>query len=137
MLTTEWKSWIVLLNIFSFGFIMSHHRPVRVGDLIKREISNLLLKEIKDPRIGFVTITRVRVTPDLKIARVYFSVLASESDPGESLVGMLSANEFIRSELKKRLRLRFIPTLEFILDDTLDYVEKIETLLAKVKDKET
>ncbi len=135
MLTAEWKSWTGQLNIFSFGCNMSHHRPKRVGDLIKRKIGDLLLKEIKDPRIGFVTITRVRVTPDLKIARVYFSVLAAKGDPEESLAGLLSATEFIRSELKRRVRLRFIPSLEFILDDTLDYAEKIGTLLAKVKEE--
>lgn len=115
---------------------MSNYRPRRVADLLKREISDIIFKELKDPRVGFVTITRVNVSADLRIAKVYFSVLSTMGNIEDSLSGLNSANEFVRSELKKRVRLRFIPSLKFIIDDTLDYVEKIEKLIEKTK-KET
>lgn len=112
---------------------MSNFRPHRVADLLKREISEILFKELKDPRVGFVTITRVKVTADLRIAKIYFSALSSKGNVEDSLSGLNSAKEFIRTELKRRVRLRFIPILEFIVDDTLDYVEKIEKLIQQTK----
>ena len=112
---------------------MSHLRQRRIADLLKREISNIILKELKDPRIGFVTITKVKVTKDLKLARIYFSVLASEGNTEDSLTGLKNAQSFIKVKLNKRIRLRFIPAFEFFIDDTLDYYEKIEKLIAKTK----
>jgi ribosome-binding factor A len=108
-------------------------RQERVADLIKREISDIILKTIKDPRVGFVTITRVKVSRDLKYAKIYFSVLPSLGNMEDSLVGLKSAHDFFRSELNKRIRLRYIPQLTFIVDDSLDYVEKIEQLIEKAK----
>ncbi len=112
---------------------MSHFRQRRVADLLKREISEIILKDLKDPRIGFVTITKVKLTKDLKIAKIYFSVLSSEGNPEDSLIGLKNAHSFIKTMLNKRIRLRFIPTIEFFIDDTLDYYEKIEKLIAKTK----
>jgi ribosome-binding factor A len=109
-------------------------RPQRVADLLKREISDIILKQIKDPRVGFVTITRVKVSKDLKFAKVYFSVLSSMGNNEDSLAGLKSAHVFFRSELNNRIRLRYIPQLEFFIDDTLDYVEKIEQLIEKAKE---
>ena len=114
---------------------MANYRPRRVADLLKREISDIIFKELKDPRVGFVTLTKVDVTADLRIAKVYFSVLSSEGSVEDSLTGLNSAYVFIRNELKKRVKLRLLPSLEFILDDSLDYVEKIEKLIQKSKEE--
>ena len=108
-------------------------RQERVAFLLKREISDIILKEIKDPRVGFVTLTRVKVSRDLKYAKIYFSVLSSLGKVEDSLAGLKSAHDFFRSELNKRIRLRYIPQLDFIVDDSLDYVEKIEQLIEKAK----
>lgn len=112
---------------------MSNYRPRRIADLLKREISDIILRQLRDPRIGFVTLTRVKVTPDLRLARIYFSTISTEKPNRESLIGLNSAMEYIRSELKKRIRIRFVPNLEFIIDDSLDYIAKIEKLIARTK----
>ncbi len=114
---------------------MANYRPRRVADLLKKEISDIIFKELKDPRVGFVTLTKVDVTADLRIAKVYFSVLSSKGNVEDSLTGLNSANVFIRNELKKRVKLRLLPSLEFIFDDSLDYVEKIEKLIQKSKEE--
>jgi len=98
-----------------------------VADLIKEEIASLILHgEIKDPRIGFVTITRVDLTPDLKEARVYFSQIGSDKDKDKSRDGLNNASGFVRRYLAKRLDLRHIPKVIFFFDETLEYSERIE-----------
>jgi len=111
-------------------------RARKIADLLKREISDIIRREMKDPRVGFVTITQVKLTDDLKYAKVYVSVLPSAGDADASLAGLNHAKEFFRSELKSRVSLRYIPVLAFFIDDTLDYVEKIEQLIAKIKGEE-
>ncbi len=108
-------------------------RARKIADLLKREISDIIHRELKDPRVGFVTLTHVKLTDDLKYAKVYISVLPSAGDARDSLEALNHAKEFFRSELRPRVRLRYIPELAFFLDDTLDYVEKIEQLIAKTK----
>ena len=110
---------------------MSSHRIDKVERLIKEEISLIFLQKINDPEIGFLTITQVKVSPDLKQAKIYFSVLEKEKrvlvmDKIESKI------KFIRSELSHRISLKFTPELKFFLDDRLDYVEKIENLIEKI-----
>lgn len=111
------------------------YRIDKVEHLIKEEISLIFLYKLADMDLGFVTITNVRVTPDLKIAKIYLSVLEKEKrmlvlDRIEDKKG------YIRTELAHRIRIKFIPELKFFLDDTLDYVEKIEGLIKKIHEED-
>ncbi|MFQ5925827.1 MAG: 30S ribosome-binding factor RbfA [Terriglobia bacterium] len=104
-------------------------RPQRVGEQIREEISNLLLRGLKDPRIGFATVTAVRVSPDLRHACVYISVLGSAEQRQESLRGLEAASSFLRRELSHRLRLHHVPALRFELDTSCERGARIEELL--------
>jgi ribosome-binding factor A len=107
----------------------------RVEHLIQHEISWIFLYKLQDKlmdsSIGFITITSVRVSPDLKIAKIYLSVF--EKDKRDFVLEKVKASSgYIRSELASRIRIKFIPELKFFLDDTIDYVEKIEGLIKKI-----
>ena len=104
-------------------------RPHRVGERIREELSSLLVSEMRDPRIGFVTVTEVRVTPDLREARLFISVMGSEKEQSESLEALQVARGFLRRELSQRLQLRRVPELRFELDRTAEYAEHIEKLI--------
>src|SRR5205814_10526236 len=96
---------------------MSGHRVVQVGAQIREEIMSIIRRDLKDPRIGFVSITQVRMSPDLRSARVRVSVLGDEEQQKESLAGLNSAKGLIRRELGRRLEnLKFSPELHFELD---------------------
>ena len=101
--------------------------------MIKEEISQIFLRELKDPRIGFVTITKVAVSDDLRVARVYYSVFGGEEQKEESHQGLESAKGYIKRELGRRVRLKYIPEIHFLFDDSLEYGEHIEELLRGVK----
>ena len=112
------------------------HRTERVADLIRRELSNLLERDVKDPRVGFVTITHVMVTGDLRSARVAVSILGDDPQAGkDSLKGLAAARGFLRHELAQRLGLRHTPELEFHLDRTLESDQRIENLLRQIRQK--
>lgn len=115
---------------------MQSKRSERVGDLILEFVSQVLSREINDPRVGVVTLTGVEVSNDLKHARVFFSVLVNQQGKDEVLSGLRSASGFIRSKIARELKLRYVPTLEFIYDDTQANAQRIEELLRKVKDVE-
>ncbi len=107
----------------------------RVEHLIMHEISWIFLYKLQDKlldsSIGLITITAVRVSPDLKIAKIYLSVF--EKDKRDFVLEKVKASSgYIRTELASRIRIKFIPELKFFLDDTLDYVEKIEGLIKKI-----
>lgn len=104
-------------------------RPERLGEQIRQEIGSLLVGELRDPRIGFATITGVRVTPDLRQAWVSVSVLGSAEEQQQSLEGFRAAAGFIRRELSHRLKLRRMPELEFKLDLTEARAARIDELL--------
>jgi len=108
-------------------------RAARVGDLLKEELSDLLLRNIKDPRIGFVTITEVRVSADLRHARVYFVTHESGEEQRRSLEGLESARGYLRSELGRRLSLRYVPDLRFTVDETLDHSFRIREILKSLE----
>jgi len=110
---------------------MSSHRIDKVEKLIKEEISSIFLLKINEPELGFLTITNVKISPDLKVARVYFSVFEKEKREF-ALEKINSKLKFIRSELAQRIRIKFVPELKFFIDDTLDYVEKIEVLIDRI-----
>ncbi len=107
-------------------------RTERVSDLIKDEISRLLLREVRDPRIGFVTITGASVSQDLKTVRIHVSVLAEPEARLESLKALNAAAGFFRRALFKNLRLRFAPAVSFHLDESLDRSERIERVLRQI-----
>jgi ribosome-binding factor A len=108
---------------------LTSRRPHRIGDQIQKEISALLSKGVKDPRIGFVTITGVDMTPDLHLAKVFYTVLGDESIRRDTERGLKKAVPFLRHELGQRIRLRYTPDLMFVFDATLDYGERIDNLL--------
>lgn len=100
---------------------MRYRRAEKVAESIKREISLMLQqKEIKDPRIGFVTITRVEISDDLKKAKVYLTHYGKETDKANSFKGLRSAAGFLGKEMGRRLRLKFIPHIEFLYDEKLE-----------------
>jgi ribosome-binding factor A len=112
---------------------MDHKRSDRLGELLLEFVSELLTKEISDPRIRPVTLTRAEVSKDLKHARIYFSLLRGDEGKPEVLAGLKSASGFIRAKIGKELKLRFVPSLDFIHDDTQSDVQRIDKLLQQIK----
>lgn len=111
---------------------MGKIRVGRVGEQLKKEISDIIQNELKDPRVGFVTVTDVEMTGDLQIAKVYVSVLGSDEQKTESLKALRNATGFIRSEVGRRIRLRLTPELIFELDTSLDYSTRIQEVLRDI-----
>src|SRR5690625_3213502 len=112
---------------------MSNIRANRVAEQIKKEVGELLTLKIKDPRIGFVTITDVDVTGDLQQATIYFSVLGDEDKKEETLAGIETASGFMRSEVDQRIQLRKTLEIIFEFDQAHEYGNHIETLLRDLK----
>ena len=108
---------------------MPTKRSQRVAGLLKSEIGAIIQKKIKDPAVGFVTITDVTLSDDLRTARVYVSVLGDQSQKEASLKGLERAKIFIQNELGSRVRLRYLPILQFFIDETWDYGERIDRIL--------
>ncbi len=111
-------------------------RAVRVGEQMRDELAQLLRDEVKDPRIGFVSIVKVEVSRDLRHAKIYVSVLGDEQQKKDTMAGLASATGFLRSELAKRLRLRYTPELHFHLDESIEHGQRIAQLLVQVRDEE-
>lgn len=111
------------------------HRVDRVEHLVKEEISDILLHKVNDVDLGFITVTNVRMSPDLRVASIYLSVFEKEKRE-IVLERVKDRTGFIRTELAHRIRIRFVPELRFFIDDTLDYVEKIEGLIKKIHEND-
>ncbi len=111
-------------------------RSSRVGHLIKEEISHIIQREVKDPMIGFITITDVEITDDLKSATVYFSVYGDEEVKANTFKGLNRAVGFIKRELGKNLRLKYIPDISFKFDNSYEYGSRIERILKELKESE-
>lgn len=109
---------------------MPGHRIKRINEQVKREISRILLGEVKDPRVGPVTVTRVNTAPDLTLARVFVQLLGEEEARQETLEGLEAATPFIRSTLGQRMDLRRVPEIRFERDHGLEHAMRIEALLA-------
>ncbi|ASV65914.1 30S ribosome-binding factor RbfA [Cytobacillus sp. FSL W7-1323] len=109
-------------------------RSNRVGEQMKKELGEIIGRKIKDPRVGFVTVTDVHVTGDLQQATVYISVLGNEEQREDTLRGLAKAKGFIRSEIGQRIRLRKTPEITFEFDESIDYGNRIETLLHQIQD---
>lgn len=118
---------------------MTTGRMRRVDEALRQVISDALATELKDPRVGFVTVTDVRTSPDLRHARVYVSVLGSAGGPSgeqereETLAGLRSAHGFLQGRIARELRLKRTPTLEFAYDDTTDRAMRVEELIDQVE----
>ena len=104
-------------------------RSEKVADLIQKEISEMLVRTIKDPRIGFVTITRVSATGDCRQAKVYFSVMGDMEERNRSIEGLNSAKGYIRKTLGRRLGLRYTPEIMFQFDPSVEYGIRMEELI--------
>lgn len=111
-------------------------RTEQVAELIKEEVSELIQRELKDPRLGFVTVTRVEVSPDLKNAKVFFSVLGDDQVKAESLKVLKRASSFLRRELSHKLTLRYTPELFFHFDVAMEHGDKIQRLLNQLAEEE-
>ena len=107
-------------------------RTDRLGHQIRVELAELIARQVKDPRIGFATVTRVELTADLHHARVYVSVLGNPEEQKNNIEGLASAAGFLRHEIGHRLALRRAPELDFILDHGAEAGEKIEMLLQQL-----
>ena len=111
---------------------MEGKRSEKVADLIQKEVSQMLLRSIKDPRIGFVTITKVTVSEDCRFARVYFSVAGTLAERERSEKGLNSAKGYVRKELGRRLRLRYTPEIVFQFDPSIEYAIHMEEVIRDI-----
>lgn len=116
--------------------MLGFKRSERVADLIKMEIADILMKKIKDPRVGFVTVTGVDVSDDIRYAKVYVSIMEEEGTKKKTLAGLNSASNFIRNELGKRLTMRRVPEVVFKIDNSLEQAAHIFEVLDKIKKDE-
>jgi ribosome-binding factor A len=113
------------------------HRVERINTQFKREISELILRELRDPRLDeFVSVTEVNVSPDLRYAKVYVSSVGGQQKETQILGALSSAAGFLRSELAKKIRLRRMPELHFLWDNSIEKGDRILRLLDEVKDQE-
>jgi ribosome-binding factor A len=116
-------------------------RPDRVADLLRSELAMLIAREVHDPGIGFVTLTRVQVSPDLQLARVHYTALGDEKTRRNSERALERAAPFLRRQIGSRLRLKRVPELKFVYDESIAGQDRIEQLLnelhAAPKDDDT
>ncbi|MBB6449266.1 ribosome-binding factor A [Geomicrobium halophilum] len=108
---------------------MSQMRAQRIGEQMKKELSDIFMREVKDPRVEFVTVTGVDVTGDLQEATVYVTVLGEPEEQEDTIKALRKAKGFIRSEIGKRIQVRKTPNIEFEFDESIDYGNRIERLL--------
>lgn len=111
-------------------------RPNRVAEQMKKEMSDIIGRRLKDPRVGFVTVTDVEVTGDLQQAKVFITVLGDDDAKAETLKALEKAKGFIRSEIGSRIRLRKTPEIFFEFDESIEYGNRIEKLISELKKDE-
>jgi ribosome-binding factor A len=112
---------------------MPNRRHIQVAEEIQQIVSYLIQRELKDPRIGFATITNVEVTTDLRFARIYVSVMGSEEERKDTMAALQSARGFVRHEVATRMTTRTVPEIQFKLDRGLEYSDQINRLLSEIK----
>lgn len=110
------------------------HRPERVAELVRQVVAEFLTGDVRDPRIGFVTVLGAEVSPDLSHANVRVSVMGSEEERAQSLEGLTSAARYLRAQLAKRLTLRVTPEVHFALDRGMDHAQRIDRVLKDLKE---
>ena len=111
---------------------MARIRASRVGEQVKKELSHVLQHEMKDPRIGFVTVTAVEMSGDLQQAKVFISVLGNEEQKDQTLLGLEKAKGFLRTEIGRRVQLRHTPELIFKFDESIEHGQYLSKLLEEV-----
>jgi ribosome-binding factor A len=114
---------------------MQGKRLDRVNQLIKEEVSTLLQRELKDPRLGFVTVTDVETSKDLRVAKVFVSVLGDDRQWATSLAALASARGFVRNWLRQHLDLRVTPEVDFRADHSMEHAARIQSLLKRVREE--
>ena len=119
--------------LLPFDFPLMSYRSDRLAHELKVQISLILSREMRDPRIGFATVTDARVSPDLRYARVYVSVFGSPDNQKQALAALNEAASFVRRMLSSRLRLRHTPELTFAFDESVEYGARMEDILNEVK----
>jgi ribosome-binding factor A len=116
---------------------MSSIRPDRIAQEIQAAVADLLTRgNIKDPRVGFITVTGVKVSPDLSVARIYYSMIGTDQQKADTQAGLDAAKGYVRREVTKRVKLRVSPEVFFSFDGSLEEGDKIERLLKEVRSKE-
>jgi ribosome-binding factor A len=116
---------------------MSTDRAARVGDQLRVEVADLLAREVHDPGIGFLTVTYVKVTPDLQQARVYYTTMGDDKARRDSQRALERAAPFLRRQLGRRLRLRRVPDLQFFFDSSIERQDRIERILQEIQAERT
>jgi len=111
-------------------------RMLKINSLMKRELSQIIQQEVKDPRIGFVTVTGVEVSADLRHAKVFCSVMGDKKKREETMKGLNSAKGYIQVELGHRIKIKFMPELFFKLDESLDHAIHIQEVLNKIHEED-
>ena len=113
------------------------YRPERVGDQIRHDLSAMLTRgDVRDPGIGFITLTRVNVSPDLQVARVFYTTLGDSKARGETARALERATPFFRRQIGNRLRLRRVPEIKFRFDETIQQQDRIEQILRDLRKEE-
>jgi len=115
---------------------MTRDRATRVAHHIQEELGRILSRGLKDPRVGFVTITGVELSPDLRHGRVYYSVMGTDEEKQQTAEGLQSAAGFLKREVAKALKLRYVPELRFVYDDSAERGARIEALLRELREQE-
>ena len=113
---------------------MDYQRSDRVGNLLLEVVAELLRREIHDPRLQWINLTGVKVSKDLRHAKIYFNLLGTAADKNTVAAGLKSAAGFIRSKVGRKLNLRFVPAIDFVYDDSEDEARRIDALLNTVKE---
>ena len=108
-------------------------RPERVGEQIRQELSQILSQQVHDPGIGFLTLSRVKVTPDLQLARVLYTVIGDEKQRKETQKALERALPYLRRQIASRIRLRRVPELQFFYDQSVEHQDRIEQILIDLK----
>ena len=112
---------------------MTTQRPERVQEALRQEISKIVQQELKDPRIGFITITKVEITKDLRFAKVFFSVLGEPKAKHLALKGLEHAKGYIKGMVADRINLRLVPEIAFRIDESLEHTRQVYDILEKLK----
>ena len=112
---------------------MANTRPDKVGEQIRVELTELLAREVHDPGVGFITLTKVKVSPDLQLARIYYTSFGDATAQKESAKALARATPFLRRQVAQRVRLRRVPELEFFYDESIAQHDRIEQILQELK----
>lgn len=111
------------------------YRPQRVGDMIREEVASYLISKVQDQRLGFVTITHVKMTKDLGIARIYYTVLGDARQQRSAHEALREVSSQLRHQIAKNVKLRVVPKIEIFKDEEIESIFKVENLLDKIRDE--